>query len=705
MEPFNNMELKMNRFVRRVKLTIAMLGMLALTLAAGGCDSSHTIEFSRTIQDTSDFIDEEMKKADAVGLSIALVSGNEIVWAEGFGWADKENEIPATADSKFMLGSGTKTLTTVTLLKLYEQGLIGLDDPIGHYLPEFTMASRYPFQSQEMTIRRLLNHHSGVPGDLYAAGFLFGESWEAYGCDLYMDYLMEYLSTDYPSHAPGEMATYSNTGFVLAGEIALRQGGLAGETFPEFMERQLFKPLGMAQTSFQASRENMALGYIGGQVSEIKQTNCTFGATGGAWTTVKDIARFLIMVNNEGRTPEGEPFLLPETVALLGDAERSELDIDSMFQPGLGLDSMDDPAMKYAGRAWMKNGGTGDYFSLMEMLPDKKLGVVVLTNSDTAENLPWAVVRECLKNAVREKYGIQPSAPALPDYNTETNPARIEGIYVKKYGYDKIIDNGDDTFTWTMDAQSDNPTTTVLTYQNGVYKADDRTESISFKNFQWNGNDYFVMIQSGSSGSDRDEYPYGGYVRAIAGEKIMPGVIPNAWSDRLGDYVYDNVAWNDINWGFPFATLGEKDGLLLWGQENTAVPQNEELAFIAGLTHRSDSSIRVIQEDGKEKLLFGGYRAYPMAQVPPIASGDVINGTVDLFKSDWFRLDTVSPGQEVAFEVTTESDCYALTLFNENGVILDREMGALSCTTQQGSYFLAISPTPDASGFYTMMVN
>jgi len=695
----------MNCFSWRVKLTIAILGMFTLSLVGSGCDSSHTSGFRSTIQDTSDFITKEMKKADAVGLSIALVSDDEIVWAEGFGWADKENKIPATADSKFMLGSGTKTLTTVALLKLCEQGFIGLDNPITGYLPEFDMAPRYPFQLQEMTVRRLLNHHSGIPGDLYAAGFLFGESWENYGCDLYMDFLMDYLSEDYPSHPPGEMAVYSNTGFVLAGEIALRRGGLPGETFADFMKRELFRPLGMGQTSLRLSRENLALGYMGGEVAETKHTNCTFGATGGAWTTVNDIARFMIMVNNEGITPDGRQFLQPETVAMMGDAERSGLDIDSMFQPGLGLDSMEDPAMKYAGRAWMKNGGTGDYFSLMEMLPDKKLGAVVLTNSDTAENLPWAVVRKCLQNAVRDKYGIHPTAPILPTYDSETNPAQIEGIYVKKYGYDKIIDNGDDTLTWIIDAQNDNPMTTVLNYRNGTYRADDRTESISFKTLPWDGRDYFVMIQSGSSGADRDEYPYGGYVRSIIGQKVIPVGISDAWKNRLGPYVFDNVAWNDIRWGCPFAMFTEKDGLLLWDGENTAVAENEDTAFMAGLNNRSDSSIRVIQQDGKEKLLFGGYRAYPLAQVPLIASGDVISGTVDLFESDWFRLDTVSPGQEVAVEVTTESDGYALTLFNEGGAFMGMEAGAISWTTRQGSYFLAVSPTPEASGFYTMLVN
>jgi CubicO group peptidase (beta-lactamase class C family) len=694
----------MNSGARRVKRFLVVLILIIFFFVGASCDSSHTFSFNKTIQQTSEYIEREMENADAVGLSIALVSDNEIVWAQGFGWADSENRVPATADSVYMLGSGTKTLTTVALLKLHEQGLVGLEQPAVRYLPELDLAPRYPGQLQEITVRRLLNHHSGLPGDLYAAGFLFEEPWEAYGCDLYMDFLMRYLSADYPSHPPGEKATYCNTGFVLAGEIALRQGGDAGETFADFMDREIFTPLGMNHTSLRVIRENLARGYGGGQVSDIKQTNCTFGATGGAFTTVKDIARFMMMINNGGSTADGTRFLRPDTVAMLGEAERSELDIDSMFQPGLGLDSMNDPAMSYAGRAWMKSGGTGDYFSLMEMLPDKKLGAVVLTNSDTAENLPWAVVRECLQNAVREKFGLEPKAPILPVDDSENNPARIEGLYVKAFGYDRIVDNGDGTLTRLIDAQEANPDTVVLTYRNGTYRAEDRNESLSFKNLRWNGRDYFVMIQSGSSGADRDEYQYGGHVRTIVGEKVTPGPISQAWRGRLGPYVFDNVPWNDIRWGMPFGILTEKDNLLLWNEENTVVPENDTIGWIAGLNNRGDSSLRMIEEDGMEKLLCGGYRAYPMARVPAIAPGAVIEGTVALFESDWFRVDTVSPGRKVDIAVTTESDQYALTVFDENGVFMGREMGSISWTTRQGAYFLAISPTPEASGNYTFLM-
>jgi hypothetical protein len=64
-----------------------------------------------------------------------------------------------------------------------------------------------------------------------------------------------------------------------------------------------------------------------------------------------------------------------------------------------------------------------------------------------------------------------------------------------------------------------------------------------------------------------------------------------------------------------------------------------------------------------------------------------------------FKTPLILLGQEVDVEVTTESDCYALILFNESGAFMGMEAGAISWTTQQGSYFLAISPTPEASGF------
>jgi CubicO group peptidase (beta-lactamase class C family) len=660
--------------------------------------SPHNERFKTTIQSTTEFILQEMEESNAVGLSIALVSDDEVVWAQGFGWQDMKNDIPATADSVYMIASITKTLTAVSLLKLYEQGIVDLDTPAIQYLPEFDIAPRFPLQMQEITVRRLLNHHSGLPGDIFAAGFLTGDTWEKYGCNLYMDFLMDYLRTDYPSLPPGEKAVYSNTGFVLAGEIALRYGGIPGETFPDFMDRHLFTPLGMHHTSLRKIQKNLAQGYIGGNAMDIAQTNCTFGATGGAFSTVKDFARFMIMLNNQGKAPDGTQFLEPETVAMLGDAEVSELDIDSFFRPGLGLDSMDDAVMNYAGRAWWKNGSVAYHNSFMEILPDQKLGVVVLSNSDTGGLILPDVVQHCLKNAVKEKSGIDPVEPVLPAFDSVKDPAIIQGNYATMNGYDIITDNGDGTLTWKRNAHDPDTDAglSILTFQDGTFKPDDQnTQSLIFKNLHRQGRDYFVMMlkDTGSNGG----------ILFIFGEKMLPRAIPASWKDRQGVYLYENVAWNDL-WFAPMAVLSEKDHMLVWDTEYVLMPENDSTAFVAGLNNRSDSSLRVIVEDGKEKLLFGGYKACSTALIPSVSPGDVIDGTVNLTNSDWFRLNPITSGQNMTVEMTPQSDDYALALFTETGEFVDMARGTLNWIAQEKTYYLSITPTPDADGIYTMTV-
>ena len=309
-----------------------------------------------------------------------------------------------------------------------------------------------------------------------------------------------------------------------------------------------------------------------------------------------------------------------------------------------------------------------------------------------------------------EKYDIQPSPPDLPAYVSSNDPSEIEGIYVKKAGYDKVVDNGNGSLTWIRNAQNPNPESYVLTFQDNVYRAQDRSESIIFKNIEWDGQDQFVMIQSGSSGSELDEYVYGGYVRTIVGQKVPAPALSDAWKNRVGIYVSDNIPWDDIRLVLPFWQLEESDGVLSMlplgqGAEGAAIKESDAVAFLEGLANRSDSSIRVVRENGKEKLLYGGYRSYAINQVPPIASGDVVSGTVSIFKSDWYRYDAAAAGQTMNITITTDPSHYALTLFDQNLAFVAREMGALSWTAEQDKYLVEISPTPDASGNYTMSVN
>jgi CubicO group peptidase (beta-lactamase class C family) len=101
-------------------------------------------DYEYTKQYLSWLIQKEMKKFDVTGLSIALVSDQRIVWAEGFGYADKANTIPATSLTIYRAGSIAKLFTTAAVMQLAEQGRIDIDKPLQTYLPQFSVKTRFP---------------------------------------------------------------------------------------------------------------------------------------------------------------------------------------------------------------------------------------------------------------------------------------------------------------------------------------------------------------------------------------------------------------------------------------------------------------------------------------------------------------------------------------------------------------------------------
>ena len=494
------------------KISFILLLSIFILFNAGGCSSSSSAssntgtDYSATIENTSAYINSTMQQYNLVGVSIALVDNDKIVWSQGFGYANKDTKTPATADTVYMIGSISKTLTTVGLLNLYDKGLVELDAPVTSYLPEFTMKERYTNQMQGITVRRLLDHHSGIPGDIWNSGFV-EEMWDDWDNNLYINWIYSMLKNDYPAYAPGEVASYCNTGFVLAGEIVRKVGGAS--TLTSYMQENLLTPLGMNTSSFRKITDNLAMGYVGGQPNEAVEANIT--ATGGVFSTVMDMSQFMMLLLREGIHPNGTRILNAKTVAMMGYGEESSLDVTSFFQPGLGLDTKNDIPMSYAGRAWIKDGSTGNFNSVMELLPDKKLGVIVLTNSDTAEPIKYSIARECLKNALIDKCGLKQTIPALPVLQSVHDGPTVAGLYAGSGSYHKVIDNGNGSITIQVGASSSTPSIRTAVFDGTAYARSGGNEKYVFKNITWGGNDYFVLIQNGNSGSPTDEIMMGGY--------------------------------------------------------------------------------------------------------------------------------------------------------------------------------------------------
>jgi CubicO group peptidase (beta-lactamase class C family) len=119
------------------------------------------------------FLKEElpglMAQANVPGLAIAIVDGERLVWAEGFGYTDRSHQVKVTLDTLFSLQSISKTYTATGFLMAVDKGWLRLDDPLRKYMPKFTAKSRFGTdEAKKITLRHLLSHWSGLPHEACA---------------------------------------------------------------------------------------------------------------------------------------------------------------------------------------------------------------------------------------------------------------------------------------------------------------------------------------------------------------------------------------------------------------------------------------------------------------------------------------------------------------------------------------------------------
>jgi len=361
-------------------------------------------------------IRREMAKNGVPGLSIAVVDDRSTLWAEGFGWADREHRRPATSDTVYQIGSITKVVTALAIMQLQEQGQLNLDQPLSDFLPEFRMHSRWP-HAAPITIRALLSHHAGLP-TYYLKGF-FSETP--------LQQLLEELREEHLAYEPHTVFNYSNLGFNLLGLVLER---LHGQPYVDAVTRRLLDPLGMQRSGFTSTgplAETLARGYVYERPSQ--PTPIRDLPAGGIYSTVQDVARFMRMVIGGG-TLDGTRVLSETALAETLKPQYPDCPLDFGQQFGLGWILSGLRVDSGGSQAW-HNGGTKAFLSQMAILPDKKLGVVVMANSDRANALVLETAEAALQLALEVRHGIRHPVKALaPELSpTRTALARHVGDY------------------------------------------------------------------------------------------------------------------------------------------------------------------------------------------------------------------------------------------------------------------------------------
>jgi len=298
------------------------------------------------------------------GLSVAVAVDGDIVWAEGFGWADIDKHVQVTPDTRFRIGTASKVLTSAAVGLLMEKHRLSLDERIQTYVPA------YPKKEWPVTLRQVMGHVAGIRNDGGDEGPLFSRHCErpADGISAFADRSLQF--------EPGTDFRYSNYGWIL---VSAAVEAAANEPFLIFMREQVFKPLQMEDTRTEAATK-AATSYFprfgadpryGLQLTRDIDLSCYSGSM-VFLSTPSDLVRFAIAMNS-GK------LLRPDTVELLQASQR----LTSGKETGYGL-GWDLEAVTVAGEQTQVVGHDGEILGgeVMSLMTFPKRGIVVAVMSN-----------------------------------------------------------------------------------------------------------------------------------------------------------------------------------------------------------------------------------------------------------------------------------------------------------------------------------
>lgn len=340
-----------------------------------------------------------------VGTSVGVMQSGRVLVAKGYGFADLENEVPATEHTVYRVGSITKQFTAAAIMLLVERGKLSLDDELTKFLPD------YPTTGHRITVDRLLTHTSGIKGYTEMAKF-----WEQSRLDLTHDQMIALFSAEPFEFAPGERYQYNNSAYYLLGLIVEK---VSGQSYADFLKQHVFGPLGLTETHYLDESpivKHRAEGYevrSGTVMNDDPLSMKLPYAAGSLGSNVLDLMKWqTALVANRLLKPES--YARMQTPATLNDGSRTT------YGYGLGMGVME------GRRKVAHGGGINGFRTQLAYYPDDRLIVVVLCNTGAAnpEILESTIARLVL--GIPEKTVVEVPIPEaqLRTYAGTYNPGR-----------------------------------------------------------------------------------------------------------------------------------------------------------------------------------------------------------------------------------------------------------------------------------------
>lgn len=362
-------------------------------LLIGGCQSDPetvgpTPEYEPIAERLRAFIQHERKVHDLPAFSIALVDNQDIVWAEGFGMADPDAEVPATAETVHRVGSVSKLFTDVAIMQRVEDGELDLDAPVSTYLSDFRPENPY---DKSITLRQLMTHRSGLIREP-RVGHYFDSS------EFTLAESVRSLNASRLVYRPETHTKYSNAGIKVVGRVL---EVTQDQSFPTYMEQAVLDPMGLDDSAFEltsALKPRLATAYMwtyDGRRFEAPTFPLT-APDANLYSTVTDLGQFMKVLFAGGEGPDGNMILQSETLEQMWTPQYAE------GREGYGLGFY---LTELKGHRQIQHGGAAYGFATEFVgLPEQKLGVAAVTTLDFA-SAPDHVGKYALKLMLAAKEG------------------------------------------------------------------------------------------------------------------------------------------------------------------------------------------------------------------------------------------------------------------------------------------------------------
>lgn len=369
-------------------------------------------------------IEKICRKNKLMGANVVLFDKEQIVYNYYYGYANKERNIKSTKDSLYMIGSNTKVMTAICILKLMEEGALSLDDDIRKFIPEFEVKSTFDYE--KITIGNLLMHRSGLVGDLYSLIV-----------DRTRDFheVISELKNTYLTAMPGSMFAYSNVGYTVLGIIIERASGF---TYQEYIEKTIANPLGIgihfwqSEEEWDSFEEVVSLCY-NKKGCAVEEPLCTMLPAGSStYMSIEDFVKF-----GQIFLKKDDTILKRETLALMETLECPEEIDNELGNGGYGLLHNRYNFGGSVGKILGHGGDTMYHHSAFYYIPEQNIGVVVFTNSEQAPNAVGPMAEKAVVSYLAEK-GIVVEKNSFIYNNSSGGFAKYEGKYITPLGICEI---------------------------------------------------------------------------------------------------------------------------------------------------------------------------------------------------------------------------------------------------------------------------